>query len=140
MATIDLSKLVTAEMKAQQTRRAQVAAIVIERERRLAAGFAYDFGDSRGAHRIATTDQDMRGWDEVTKIANAMIALGDQASTIEIVTETGPVRVTAMEWQRILIAAAAFRQPIWSASFALQAMAQIPADVTDERYWISPGL
>jgi hypothetical protein len=43
--------------------------------------------------------------------------------------------VKAIEWQRVLVAAAAFRQPIWTASFALQAMETIPADVTDDRYW-----
>jgi len=136
MATIDLSKLVTADMKAAQTRQARIAAIIAERERRLGVGFAYDFGDTRGVHRIATSEQDMRGWDEVTKIANAMLALNDPVSTIDIVTEAGPVQVTAIEWQHILIAAAAFRQPIWTASFALQAMNPIPLDVTGDQYWL----
>lgn len=77
----------------------------------------------------------MRGWDEVTKIASAMIALGDHISTIDIVTETGPVPVKAIEWQRVLVAAAAFRQPVWAASFALQVMEMIPADLTDDRHW-----
>lgn len=135
MATIDLSKLVTADMKAAQARRTQIAAVTAERERRLGAGFAYDFGDARGLHRIATSEQDMRGWDEVTKVANAMLALGDTTSTIGIVTETGPAQVTAIEWQHILVAAASFRQPIWTASFALQAMDPIPADVTDDQCW-----
>lgn len=135
MATIDLSKLVTAEMKAARARAAQVAAIVAERERRLAAGFDYDFSDARGVRRIGTTAADMIGWDEVTKVANAMLALGDTTSTITIVTETGAADVTALEWQHVLVAAAAFRQPIWSASFALQAMETIPDDVTDDGYW-----
>lgn len=135
MATIDLSKLITADMKAAQARIGAIAAIVAERERRLAAGFDYDFGNARGVHRIATAEQDMRGWDEVTKVANAMLALGDQTSTIGIVTETGPATITAIEWQRVLVAAGMFRQPIWSASFALQAMETFPADVTDDRYW-----
>lgn len=136
MATIDLSKLVTADMKAAQARRTQIAAVIAERERRLGAGFAYDFGDTRGVHRIATSEQDMRGWDDVTKAANAMLALGDTTSTIGIVTETGPAQVTATEWQHILIAAASFRQPIWTASFALQAMDPIPTDVTGDQHWL----
>lgn len=135
MATIDLSRLITADMKAAQVRTALVAAIVTERERRLAVGFDYDFSDARGVHRIATSDQDMRGWDEVTKIANAMLALGDTTSPIGIVTETGPTSVTAIEWQHVLVAAGGFRQPIWGASFALQAMDPIPADVTDDSLW-----
>lgn len=135
MATVDLSKLITAEMKAVQVRANAVAAILTERERRLSVGFDYDFGDARGVHHFATTEQDMRGWDEVTKIANAMLALNDQTSTINIVTGTGPTQVTAIEWQHVLVAAGAFRQPIWAASFALQAMDPIPADVTDNQYW-----
>lgn len=135
MAKIDLSKLVTAEMKAERARAVQIAAIVTERERRLAAGFDYDFSDARGVHRIGTTAADMIGWDEVTKVTNAMLALGDTTSTIMIVTETGPAAVTALEWQHVLVAAGAFRQPIWAASFALQAMDPIPADVTDGLYW-----
>jgi len=135
MATIDLSKLVTAEMKAAQARDAAIALVLAERERRLSVGFDYDFGDARGVHHIATSEQDMRGWDEVTKIANAMLALNDQTSMISIVTSTGPVQVTAIEWQHVLVAAGDFRQPIWAASFALQAMDPIPADVTDDQYW-----
>lgn len=135
MATIDLSRLVTAEMKADHARQSKIAAIVAERERRLAAGFDYDFGDVRGVHRLATSEPDMRGWDEVTKVANAMLALGDTTSAIGILTETGPADVTALEWQYVLVAAAAFRQPVWAASFALQAMEPMPDDVTDDRYW-----
>lgn len=109
--------------------------VIRERERRLAIGFDYDFGDARGMHRIGTTDADMRGWDEVTKVANAMLALGDQTSTIGIVTETGPTQVTALDWQHVLVAAGAFRQPIWAASFALQAMDPIPEDLAADHYW-----
>ncbi|MBM2293103.1 hypothetical protein JQX09_13185 [Sulfitobacter pseudonitzschiae] len=111
------------------------AAIVAERERRLAAGFDYDFGDARGVHHIGTTADDMTGWDEVTMGANAAIALGAGSSTFSIVTETGYVEVTALEWQSILVAATVFRQPIWGASFALQAMDPKPADITDNVLW-----
>lgn len=109
--------------------------VVAERVRRLAAGFDYDFGDARGVHHIGTTAQDMAGWDEVTALANAYVAQGDTVSMIGIVTDTGPVAVTAMEWQAILVAAAAFRQPIWAASFVLQAMSPIPVDYADNKYW-----
>lgn len=135
MATIDLSKLITAEMKAAERRAEAVSTIIAERDRRLALGFDYDFGDTRGVHRIATTDQDMRGWDEVTKVANALLALGENNSTIGIVTETGPAEVSAIEWQHVLVAAGVFRQPIWAASFVLQAMDPLPADVTDDGFW-----
>lgn len=109
--------------------------ILAERARRLATGFDYDFGDGRGIHHIGTTEADMRGWDEVSKGASAAMALGLSDSSIAIVTDTGPVTVTAAEWQQILLAATAARQPIYAASFALQAMDPIPADFADDSYW-----
>ena len=110
--------------------------IVAERRIRLSAGFDYDFGDARGVHSIGTTDADMAGWDEVTKGANALINIGAGSTEINIATNTGACAVTAIEWQAILIAATQFRQPIYAASFALQAMDPIPSDyATNETYW-----
>lgn len=106
-----------------------------ERDRRLALGFDYDFGDARGVHNMATTEADMRGWDEVTKIAAASIAVGSPGAQISIKTETGPTQVTAFEWQQVLLAAAAFRQPIWAASFVLQSSDPIPANYADDVHW-----
>lgn len=109
--------------------------VVAECERRLSAGFSYDFGDSRGVHQIGTTDADMKGWDEVSKASQAAIAVGMPTAPMHIVTETGPVTITALEWQQILLAATVARQPIWAASFALQAMSPIPDDYTSDAYW-----
>src|SRR5262245_26047355 len=120
MWTPDPTTFITAAMKQAAADEAKRGEVIAERERRLALGFTYDFGDARGVHRIATTDQDMKGWDEVSKIAGALIALSDGTTTIDIVTETGPAKVTALEWQQVLVAASAFRQPIWAASFTLQ--------------------
>lgn len=106
-----------------------------ERERRLAEGFDFDFGDARGVHHIGTSKQDMVGWDEVTMMSQAAISVGAPTTEIAIVTETGPATVTALEWQSILLAAAQARQPIWAGSFALQAMDPIPADFRDDAYW-----
>lgn len=110
--------------------------VIQERARRLALGFDYDFGDERGVHHIGTTEADMRGWDEVTMLASALLALGDTTSMITIVTETGPAEVTAVEWQQVLVAAAQFRQPIWAASFALQQMEPIPENFADDQWWL----
>lgn len=109
------------------------ADVIAERQRRLALGFDFDFGDARGVHRIGTTPADMAGWQEVTDYARALTASGD--TTIAIVTDTGPVQVTAAEWDAILLAAARFRQPIWGASFQIAAMSPIPADYTADAYW-----
>jgi hypothetical protein len=113
--------------------------IIAERDRRLALGFDYDFGDARGVHRIGTTPADMTGWDEVTKGAQAALSLGQPTFAIQLVTDTGPVTVTALEWQAVLAAATAHRQPIWAASFALQAMNPIPADYADDARWPASG-
>lgn len=112
-----------------------LADVIAERDRRLASGFDYDFGDARGVHRIGTTEADRRGWQEVTDAANAAIALGQPGATFTIVTDTGPAEITAMEWQAILVAATAHRQPIWQASFVIQAMNPIPADYAADERW-----
>lgn len=108
--------------------------VIDERERRLAGGFQYDFGDSRGVHTIGTTRQDMRGWDEVTALAQARIATSD-TTAISIATDTGQTAVTPLEWMGILKAAGGFRQPIWGYSFALEAMDPIPSDYKNDSYW-----
>ena len=112
-----------------------VSNIITERERRLALGFDYDFADARGVHSIGTTKADLDGWDEVSKAASALVALGLPDQAISIVTDTGPCNVTAIEWQGVLVAAMQFRQPIFAASFALQASDPIPQDYADDVNW-----
>lgn len=109
--------------------------VAAERTRRLALGFNYDFEDSRGVHHIGTTDADLKGWDEVSKYAGALIDSGDTSTLIAIVTDTGPCTVTAPEWRAIEIAAAHFRQPLWAKSFALMSLPTIPADFKNDSYW-----
>lgn len=110
--------------------------VIAERERRLSQGFDYDFGDERGVHHIGTAPADLRKWmDEVTPLSQAFLNLSQPDGEIAIVTDTGPVAVTAHEWQQILLAAAAWRQPIYQASFALMAMTPIPADYADDSWW-----
>lgn len=105
-----------------------------ERTRRLEAGFDYDFGDSRGVHHIGTSKYDMEGWNVVTTVANAALALGDDYK-ITIKTATGLAVVTAIEWQEVLLAASEFQQPIYQSYFALKAMDPIPSDFEDDAYW-----
>lgn len=113
-----------------------VADVARERDRRLSFGFDYDFGDARGIHHIATAAEDMRKWmDEVNPLAQTLINAGQPGGEIAIVTETGPVTITAGEWQSILLAAGEWRQPIYAAYFALKVFDPIPADFAEDTYW-----
>jgi hypothetical protein len=112
-----------------------VSDVITERQRRLAAGFDYDFADEREVHRVGTTEADMSGWDEVSKAASALVALGSPDQEIDIVTNTGPCNVTAIEWQSVLVGAMQFRQPIFAASFVLQYSDPIPQDYADDVNW-----
>ena len=121
-----------------EIRDAQLAAINAERDRRLALGFDYDFGDKRGVHRINTTDQDMKGWNEVTLMAQTALNLGQPETEISIKTGTGRITVTAMEWQSVLMAAAEVRQPLFNASFDLQEAETLPDDIKSDSLWLRP--
>jgi len=120
---------------ADEIRRMMTYRVIAERERRLALGFDYNFGDVRGTHRIGTTEADLKGWSEVSDYADALLALGDTTTTINIVTDTGATQLTAPEWMAIKLAAAAFRQPIWAKSFVLMEQNPIPQDYSSDSYW-----
>ena len=109
--------------------------VVRERDRRLALGFEYDFGDERARHWISTTEADMRGWREVDDLAQTYINLQQPNGHINIETNTGSTILTALEWQQIKLAAAQFRQPLWLKSFLLQATTPIPGNYTDDVHW-----
>lgn len=109
--------------------------VIAERRRRLGVGFDYDFGDERGVHRIGTNEDDMIGWDQVSKLSTAAILSGNPTASILIVTDTGPVTVTAAEWQSIVVFVGQAGQPIWQASFVLQSMDPIPRDYDDDVWW-----
>lgn len=111
------------------------ADVIVERVRRLGLGFDHDFGEERGVHHIGTTEADLVGWGEVTQFAQAVVGSGIGETPINIVTDTGPVTLTAQEWLGVLIHAAQVRQPIWTKSFELQAMEKIPLDYEDEKWW-----
>lgn len=125
--------------KAETPRAITADDVARERERRLALGFDYDFGKDdakkRGVHRIGTTPVDLAGWDEVSKYAGALMDLGEVETEISIATDTGVITVIAPEWRAIEVAAAEFRQPIWAASFVLQAYPEIPADYANDKHW-----
>lgn len=111
--------------------------VIIERSRRLAVGFDYNFGDAQNPdiQHVGTTPSDMNGWNEVTAWANSQVALNNTTATVDILTDNGTATVTAIEWMKVVNASTEFRQPIWAFSFALQAMNPIPYDYTNDKYW-----
>lgn len=117
-----------------------LAAVEAERDRRLAAGVAYDFGDERGTHLFGTTEKDRRGWDEVDRIAKCALAAGQTALEIAIRTDTGDTVITAAEWPGIFLTIAAELQPAWAASWAVKDAVRDgtvtdPADVPSHAAW-----
>lgn len=110
------------------------ADVEAERDRRLARGFVFDFGDMRGVHFFGTTPKDMDGWKEVSEAADVRRRAGS-TDPITISTETGVVEINPAEWDSILLASAAMRQPIWRASFTLAAMDPIPEDYAADTHW-----
>lgn len=109
--------------------------VIVERNRRLEAGFDHDFKDPRGVHRIGTTKADLEGWNEVDKLAGLIRRGAVPENAITISTDTGPATITTEEWDQIQAEAHAFRQPIWHASFTLQDMTPIPSDYDHDSYW-----
>ena len=109
--------------------------VVAEREGRMALGFDYDFGDERGVHRIGTTEADLRSWDKLSKMASAAIALDMPDTPLGVTTDTGPTLLTAMEWQQVLLAWGLAHQPLFQASFDLQALQPFSVDHTDDQFW-----
>jgi len=123
---VNLKTLEAEYSHSEKPRELIIADIIAERERRLAMGFDYDFGDDRGVHRISTTRVDWAGWDDVTRLANAAVNSGSGGVQISIETDTGPAVVTAIEWQSIMMAAGAFGQPIHARSFELMRLDPMP--------------
>lgn len=112
-----------------------IAAVDAERDRRLALGVSYDFGDARGVHQIGTTKQDLESWDKVDTWAHARHALGADTDQTLILTNTGVASITPLDWFAIVSAVAAYQQPIWAHAIALYQMSPIPVDFTADAYW-----
>jgi len=109
--------------------------VIAERIRRLEQGFDYTFADSRGTHHFATTEEDMKGWSAVDASAGAFIDVGLPDQEIQLITGTGVVAVTAIEWKSVMVAAAIWQQPIWQSSFVLQSIDPIPSNYKDDEHW-----
>lgn len=109
-----------------------------ERDRRLALGYDFDFGDARGVHHFATDDENMKGWNKVTDWAGLQLIVGNTLDWVELDTDTGQVAVVPVEWVAIFQAMTTWQQTLYSAAPTIAAMTPIPGDYTDDARWASP--
>lgn len=130
MTTLDLSQLVTAEMKAAQAATAKHAAVNIERQRRIEAGTIIN-----GVY-VTGRDEDARSLTNLALAAQLRIGMGD-TSTLTIYRDgenidhdLTPPQMLAL-WQQ----SAEYVSALYAASWAIKAMDPLPEDVTDDALW-----
>ena len=131
MATIDLSQLVTAEMKAAEKRASTEAAVNAERQRRILAGTVID-----GVH-VTGRDEDALNLTNLALVAQLRIAGGDMTTPTvfrdgnNVDHELTPPQVLSL-WQQ----SAAYVSALYAASWAIKAMDPMPEDVTADALWL----
>lgn len=130
MATIDLSQLVTAEMKGAAARASAEAAVNVERQRRILAGVVID-----DVH-VTGRDEDARNLTNLALAAQLRIAAGDTTTPTvyrdgdNVDHELTPPQMLAL-WQQ----SSAYVSALYAASWAIKAMEPMPADVTADGLW-----
>jgi len=128
--TIDLSQLITAEMKAAAAREARHTAINAERHRRIVAGTVID-----GVH-VTGRDEDARNLTNLALAAQLRIAGGDMTTPTvyrdgnNVDHELTPPQMLAL-WQ----ASAGYVSALYAASWAIKAMEPMPEDVAADELW-----
>lgn len=131
---IDLSQLVTAEMKAAQAREAEHAAVNAERQRRIVAGAVI------GGVRVTGRDEDARNLTNLALAAQLRIAGGDATTPTtyrdgdNVDHDLTPPQMLAL-WQQ----SAAYVSALYAASWAIKAMEPVPEDVTADELWPDRG-
>ena len=132
MATIDLSQLVTAEMKAAEKRAGVEAAVNAERQRRIITGKVID-----GVY-VTGRDEDARNLTNLAMAAQMRIAGGDTVTLTvfrdgdNVDHSLTPPQVLSL-WQQ----SAEYVSALYEASWSIKAMDPLPVDVTDDELW--PG-
>ena len=130
MATIDLSQLVTAEMKAAIAREARHAAINAERRRRIEADKMID------SVYVTGRDEDARNLTNLALAAQMRIGMGDTTTPTtyrdgdNVDHELTPPQMLAL-WRH----SAEYVSALYAASWAIKAMEPLPDDVTDDGLW-----
>ena len=130
MATIDLSQLVTAEMKAAEKRAGVEAAVNAERQRRIVAGKIVD-----GVY-VTGRDEDARNLTNLAMAAQMRVASGD-SETLTIFRDGDNIDHTLTPLQIISLwqHSAAYVSALYAASWAIKAMDPLPVDVTADELW-----
>lgn len=132
MGTISIphDKIVTAEQKADAVRRSAEMAVNAERTRRIVAGTTI------GSIRVTGRDEDARNLSNLALAAQMMLAAGD-ATTVTVYRDGDNVdhELTPAQLLSLWQGSAAFVSALYQASWAIKAMEDIPADLSDDALW-----
>lgn len=127
---IDLSQLVTAEMKAAQARASVEAAVNTERQRRIVAGTVVD-----GIY-VTGRDEDARNLTNLALAAQMRIAGGD-TTTLTTYRDGDNVDhdLTPHEMLTLWQKSAEYVSHLYAKSWEIKAMGTLPEDITDDAIW-----
>jgi hypothetical protein len=139
MWTPDLTKIITAEQKAQEERAAAERRVNIERDRRIAGGFSFS------GHRFQTRPEDRENIAGASTAALAAMINGSQAGDLRwhggeedfawIAEDNGLVPMDAQTMFAFGQAAMAHKQSMIFAARVLKDLAEMPAEITDDSNW-----
>lgn len=128
--TIDLSQLITAEMKAEAAREAKHVAINAERQRRIEAGAIIN------DVYVTGRDEDARNLTNLALAAQMRIGMGDTETLTtyrdgdNVDHDLTPPQMLAL-WQQ----SAEYVSALYAASWAIKAMDPLPENVADDALW-----
>jgi hypothetical protein len=139
MATIDLSKLVTADMKAAKAVADKRSAVNTERERRIAAGATVTVTGA-GDIPVQGREVDVRNLQGLGLGALARVTAGDTA-TVTTFRDADNVDhdLTPPQVLELVQRASGVAEAIIQASWAIKAMDPLPDDVTGDELWLEAG-
>ena len=128
--TIDLSRLITSEMKAEVARERKHVEINAERQRRIIAGKVIN-----GIY-VTGRDEDARNLTNLALVAQMRIGMGD-TTTLTIYRDGDNVDhdLTPPEMLELWQQSAEYVSALYAASWAIKAMEPLPEDLADDELW-----
>jgi hypothetical protein len=139
MWTPDLSKIITAEQKAEEAREAAKRQIDAERDRRIAGGFTF------AGHRFQTRPEDRENIAGASTAALAAIINGAQPGDLRwhggekdfawIAEDNALMPMDAQTMFAFGQAAMAHKQSMIFAARALKDLAAVPSDIAEDSHW-----